>query len=137
MTDINTATVMGRLTKDGKLSYTKSGTAKLDFSIAVNESRKNGDQWEDYANFFDVAVWGKSAETLYGMCNKGAAVVVTGHLQQQRWEKNGQTNSKVVIIADVVRMAGSKPQQKNEPQASQQNYQQQDTNGGFVEDIQF
>lgn len=137
MTDINTVTIMGRCVRDisdNDYAYLSNGTARLNFAIAVNESKKNGDSWEDYANFIDVTLFGKQAEALKTMIGKGKQVVVTGRVHQDRWEKNGQKNARVCVIADLVRMAGSRDGQ-NQQQPKQQaagNY-----NGGFSEDIPF
>jgi len=65
MNDLNNVVLTGRVTRDVELKYTTNGSAVANFSIAVNEGVKqpNG-QWEDKGNFFDVSLWGKSAETL-------------------------------------------------------------------------
>ena len=51
MADINHVVLVGRLTRDAELKYTANGQAVCKFSIAVNRRRKNGDQWEDEANY--------------------------------------------------------------------------------------
>ena len=91
-----------RLTKDGELGYTKGGTASLKLSVAWNDSKKNAaGQYEKYANFFDVQVWGKAAEALAAKAIKGARVDIEGRIEQQRWEsQEGEKRSKIVIQAD-------------------------------------
>ena len=59
MTDLNRVMLIGRLTRDAELKSIASGQAVCKFSLAVNRRRKNGDQWEDEANFFDVVLWGR------------------------------------------------------------------------------
>ena len=67
MTDINSVTIVGRLTRDlngsdqREYAFTPNGQARANISIAVNRSRKQGDQWVDEANFFNVTIWGKTA----------------------------------------------------------------------------
>jgi hypothetical protein len=46
--DINSVTIVGRLTKDAELKYTNSGTAISNLSIAVNRSKKVGDAFLMY-----------------------------------------------------------------------------------------
>lgn len=108
MTDINTLTIIGRLTSNYDLAYTAGGTARLNLSIAVNRSQKSGGEWSDKASFFDVTVWGKTAENISPYLSKGKQIAVQGYLDQQRWEKDGQRFSKVCIIAEQVQLLGGK-----------------------------
>lgn len=114
MTDINHLTVIGRVVRDiggNSFGYTPSGTARLNLSIAVNRSEKRGGQWADKASFFDVTVWGKTAENIKPYLSKGKQIAVDGYIDQQRWEKDGQKFSKVVIIANAVQLLGGKESQ--------------------------
>ena len=108
MTDINTLTIIGRLTSNCDLAYTAGGTARLNLSIAVNRSQKSGGEWSDKASFFDVTVWGKTAENISPYLSKGKQIAVQGYLDQQRWEKDGQRFSRVCIIAEQVQLLGGK-----------------------------
>jgi len=98
--DLNHVTLIGRLTRDAELKYTSAGFAISNFSIAVNRRRKNGDQWMEEASFFEINLYGKSAESLKQYLVKGKQVAVDGELRQDRWEQDGQPRSKVVIAAD-------------------------------------
>ncbi len=106
MADINQVILIGRLTRDADLKYTSGGFAISNFSIAVNRRRKNGDQWIDEASFFDINLYGKSAESLKQYLVKGKQVAVEGELRQDRWEQDGQPRSKVVIAANNVQLLG-------------------------------
>jgi single-strand DNA-binding protein len=111
MTDINHVILIGRLTRDAELKYTGGGMAVTKMSIAVNRSRKNGDQWTDEVNFFDVVLWGKLGETLNKYLIKGKQVAVDGELRQNRWEQDGQARSKVEIVANNLQLlAGNQGQ---------------------------
>lgn len=106
--DINHVTIVGRLTRDAEISYLPSGAAVAKISIAVNRSRKNGDQWVDEVSYFDSAIFGKTAENLKPYLSKGKQIGLEGHLKQDRWEKDGQKFSKISIIADNVQLLGGK-----------------------------
>jgi len=106
---INSVTLVGRLTKDAELKYTTGGTAVCRFSIASNYRRKNGDQWEDAANYFDVVLWSRQAESLGKYLLKGKQIAVAGELRQERWLQDGQHRSKVEIVAANVQLLGDKP----------------------------
>ena len=107
MTDINSVVLVGRITKDvgsdeRSFSYIGNGTAKAVVNIAVNRGVKKGDKWEDEASFFDVVIWGKTAENLKPRLTKGTQITVSGYLKQDRWEKDGHKQSRVQVVADMV-----------------------------------
>ena len=57
MQNLNHVVVYGHLTQDvgadeRSFQYVGNGQAKANISIAVNSSKKQGDQWVDEANFF-------------------------------------------------------------------------------------
>lgn len=62
----------------------------------------------DEVNYFDLTIWGKTAENLKPYLTKGKQVAVEGHLKQDRWEKDGQKFSKVSIVADNIQLLGGK-----------------------------
>ena len=108
MNDINHVVMVGRLTKDAQVKYTTNGGAVLNYSIAVNRSRKNVDQWTDEASFFDVVSYGKLAEALAHFMTKGQQVAIDGYLKQDRWQQDGQNRSKIVIVAENIQLVGGK-----------------------------
>ncbi|MDR3114895.1 MAG: single-stranded DNA-binding protein [Treponema sp.] len=109
MVDLNHVVLIGRLTRDAELKYTTNGQAVCKFSIAVNRRRKNGEQWVDEANFFDVVLWGRQGESLNQYLVKGKLVGVDGELRQDRWEQDGQNRSKVEIVANNLQLLGGGP----------------------------
>ncbi|MCR5289847.1 MAG: single-stranded DNA-binding protein [Treponema sp.] len=121
MTDINQVVLVGRLTRDlgndeRSFAYTPNGQARANVSIAVNRSRKNGDQWVDEVNYFDVTIWGKTAENLKPYLTKGKQIAIEGFLKQDRWEKDGQKFSRVSITANNVQLLGGKSEGGNNGQ---------------------
>lgn len=109
--DVNSVILIGNLTRDIEVSYLQSGTAVGNLSIAVNRSVKRGDKWEDEASFFDVTLFGKSAETLKQYLTKGKKIAVQGSLRQERWQdkETGKTRSRVSVIADNIQLLGGNP----------------------------
>lgn len=106
MADVNHVILIGRLTRDAELKYTSGGMAVCKFAIAVNKRRKQGEQWVDEANFFDIVLWGRSGENLNQYLVKGKQVAVEGELHQNRWEQDGQARSKIEIMANSVQLLG-------------------------------
>ncbi len=103
--DINTVTLVGRLTRDPELSYTSSNKPVCKFSIANNR----GSNPED-VNFFDVVAWEKTAEICGQNLKKGGQVIIEGRLKMDKWtdKTNGQARTKVNIIATNVQFLGAR-----------------------------
>jgi len=74
MADINHVVLVGRLTRNAELKYTNNGSAVSKFGLAINQRRKKDDQWVDEAHFFDIVLWGKTAESLNQYLVKGKQV---------------------------------------------------------------
>ena len=124
MTDNNVLSINGRLVRESELRFSTSGTAILKFSIAVNRSVKKGDKWEDEASFFDCTFFGKMAESVNKYLEKGKQVSIIGELKQERWEKDGKQNSRIVIVVEKLQLLGSKDEQKQNKTSYQKPGQQ-------------
>lgn len=136
MNDLNSVVLIGRLTRDSELKYTNGGTAVSKFAIACNKRRKDGDQWNDEASFFDIVLWGKSAEGLNQYLTKGKQVAIEGELNQNRWTQDGQNRSKVEIIARSVQLLGGKSEDRK-PEGQRGTTDAELANDGFTDDIPF
>ena len=143
MADLNKVILIGRTTHEideRSFGYTTGGTARLNISIAVNRREKRNGEWADRVSYFDVTIWGKTAENIKSYLHKGKQIAVEGYLDQQRWEKDGVKYSKVVIIADSVQLLGGNENgQQSAPQAQQPagEYQSAGSGDDFPEDIPF
>ncbi|MBT3295513.1 MAG: single-stranded DNA-binding protein [Verrucomicrobia bacterium] len=108
MSSMNRVFLAGNLTRDPELKQTGTGMAVADLGVAVNDNYKNrnGEEVERVC-FADVVVWGRQAETCSQYLAKGAAVLVEGSLQLDRWENaEGQPRSKMKIRANRVQFIG-------------------------------
>ena len=109
--DLNIVVLVGRVTRDLELKYTQSGMAVCNIPIACNRSM-GSEQGDKDVSFFDVVVFGKSAEIAKQYLTKGQRIGVEGHLQQRRWEdQNGQKRSKVDVVANRFQFLDSKNEQ--------------------------
>lgn len=119
MRDINSVVVMGRLTKDPE--YRVVGETTLaNISLASGRGRqKDGTDCTDY---FDVQYWGKGADAVRPYLGKGRQILVEGRLEQQRWDKDGRTQSRVIIRADNLQLCGDKAQTQTQQPAPQPVY---------------
>ena len=103
---INRVCITGNLTRDPELRSTGGGTAVLQMGVAVNDRRKNpqSGEWEDYANFIDVVMFGARAESASRFLSKGSKIAVDGKLRWSSWDDKttGAKRSKIEVIADEV-----------------------------------
>lgn len=108
MASYNRVVLVGNLTRDVELRYTPSGTAVTDIAIAVNERVKRNDQWTDEVHFFDITLWGRTAEVAGEYLSKGSSVLIEGRLKLDRWEQDGQKRSKIKIVGEKMQMLGGR-----------------------------
>jgi single-strand DNA-binding protein len=107
-TNINRVIITGNLTRDPELRSTSGGTPVCSLRVAVNSRRKEGDQWVDKPNYFDITVWGAQGENCAQYLAKGRPVAIDGRLNWREWEdKEGNKRQTIDIIADSVQFLGS------------------------------
>jgi single-strand DNA-binding protein len=105
MPTASATTVVGNLTRDPEIRYTRDGQATTTLGVAVNRRWQNREtqEWEEATSFFDVVTWRDLAENVALSLTKGMRVVVTGRLEQRSWEtEDGDRRFKVEIVADEV-----------------------------------
>jgi single-strand DNA-binding protein len=113
--DINTVTLVGRLTRDPEARQTPTGLNLCEASVAVNSAQKKGDAWEEVVSFFNVTCFGKTAEALCKYGKKGHRVGINGKLLQRRWEaQDGTKRERVQVTANNVQFLSDKTK---EPEA--------------------
>ena len=101
---INKALVYGNLTRDPELRSLPSGIQVTSFSVATNRvwKDKNGVKQES-ADFHNIVVFGRQAETAAQYLKKGSGVFVEGRMQTRSWDdKDGQKKYRTEIVADRV-----------------------------------
>lgn len=117
MNNLNSVVLIGRVTADlteRDFSYLSTGTAKLSFSVAVNESRQVNGQWQDEPNYFKIVIFGKPAESLKDRIRKGLKIAINGKLKQNRWKaQDGSNRSEVFVLAAGVEFLEA-PKQNNQ-----------------------
>lgn len=123
---LNKVMLIGRLGQDPKLSYTTSGQAVCNFTMATDEGyrdRQSGDRVER-TEWHRVVCWRNQAEFAANYLAKGRLVYVEGKLQTRKWQdQNGQDRYTTEIVANTVQGLD------RNPDAQQGGYQQQ--GGGY------
>jgi single-strand DNA-binding protein len=105
MSNGNSVTLVGNITRDPELRFTPSGQATASFGLAVNRRWQNRQtqEWEEATSFFDVVCWREQAENASESLTRGSRVIVTGRLEQRSWETpEGEKRSKIEVIADEI-----------------------------------
>ena len=84
---INRVVLVGRLTRDPELRALPSGISVCSLRVACNSSRRDDEgNYQERPNFFDVSVFGASAESVSRYMRKGSRVAVDGRLEWREWE---------------------------------------------------
>jgi len=90
---LNIVMLIGRLTRDPELRYIAStGTPVATFTLAVGKelSREKIQEMElkgqPTADFINIVVWGRQAESCANYLRKGKLVAVNGRLQSRSYE---------------------------------------------------
>ena len=111
---LNVVILLGRAVADPDLKYTPKGTPVLGFRIAVSRRYKDptSGEWKDDASFFNVTVFGQSAERLGETLKKGSAVLVEGRLRSRSYEtQSGEKRYVVEVIAQRAQCLDKAPTQ--------------------------
>lgn len=108
MASYNRVVLVGNLTRDIQLRHTPAGTAVTDVGLAINEKVKRGENYVDETVFVDITLFGRTAEVAGQYLSKGSNVLIEGRLKLDTWEKDGLKHSKLKVIADNLKMLGSK-----------------------------
>ncbi len=95
---INTATLVGYLADDPMIRPLSDDNKLAKFRLGCNEywTNKNGEKVER-THWINCTAFGKLAEFCSDRLKKGLRVGVTGRLNFNRWEKEGQVRTNVEI----------------------------------------
>ena len=106
----NKAIVIGNLTRDPEIKSLPSGIQVCTMSLATNRvwKDKNGAKQES-ADYHNVVVFGRQAETAAQFLRKGSSVMVEGRMQTRSWDAaDGSKKYRTEIVADRVQF-GPRP----------------------------
>jgi single-strand DNA-binding protein len=103
--------LIGNAGKDAELRYMASGTPQCKFSLAVNNRRRNQqtNEWEDNTEWFNILIWGDTAERVSQYITKGKQLYIEGRLQTRSWDgDDGQKHYMTEVVANTVQLLGSR-----------------------------
>lgn len=100
---LNKAFVYGNLTRDPEVRSLPSGVQVTSFSVATNRVWKDKEgQKQESAEYHNIVVFGRQAETSAQYLKKGSSVLIEGRLQTRSWEADGTKKYRTEIVADRV-----------------------------------
>lgn len=102
---LNKVMLYGNLTRDPELRALPSGMNVVNFSVATNRTFKDRDgKKQEQAEFHNVVVFGRQADTVAQYMKKGSAVYVEGRLQTRSWEDkaSGEKKYRTEVVAERV-----------------------------------
>ncbi|MDM9380723.1 MULTISPECIES: single-stranded DNA-binding protein [unclassified Chlorogloeopsis] len=103
---INIVTLIGRVGTDPDIKYFESGSVKCKLTLAVNRRTRDG----DHTDWFNLELWGKTAQVAGDYVRKGKQIAVKGSLKFESWNdrNTGALRSTPVILVDQLELLGSK-----------------------------
>ncbi len=115
MASLAKITLIGNLGGDPETRYTPQGTLVVNFSIAVNNRRRDasGNQQEN-TNWYRVSAFGRLAETMVnlserGYLSKGKQVYIDGSFEAREWTgQDGQTRTSLDVTAREMQLLGQR-----------------------------
>ena len=110
---MNKVVLIGRLTRDPELRYTSSNIPAASFSLAVNRPFQSQNGVRE-ADFINIVMWRKQAETAKKYLTKGSLIAVEGRIQTRNYD--GADGKKVYVtevVADNFEFLESKGQRAN------------------------
>ena len=103
---LNSIAIHGRLTANPELKHTQSEVPFCTFTVAVNRSYTQGD--EKITDFFNCIAWRGLGEMIAKNFHKGKEIIVYGEMNNNPYDKDGQTVSWWQLKANGVDFCGKK-----------------------------
>lgn len=108
-------TIIGNLGRDPETRYTPSGALNVQFSVAASRRwRDSQGQDQENTTWFRITAWGRLAETMVtlserGALTKGKQVYVEGRIEAREYTgSDGQVRTSLDVNASEIQLLGSR-----------------------------
>jgi single-strand DNA-binding protein len=102
---VNKVIVSGRVSNKVKEVKLPSGTTVARVDIAVhNRYKDKNNQWKEETYFIEIEAYGRMAERLKKVAQKGNLLLIEGQLTQAVWNKNDKKRNKIRIKVNRVQL---------------------------------
>ncbi|MBK7708803.1 MAG: single-stranded DNA-binding protein [Acidobacteria bacterium] len=106
----NKITIVGNLGRDPELRYTPQGDAVCNFSVAVNEKKRDkAGEMQDITTWFRVTLWRRQAENASKYLTKGSPIYIEGRLHVEEWtDRDGNNRYTLEVSATDMQFLGGR-----------------------------
>ncbi len=120
---MNRVILIGRLTRDPELRYTRGNTAIAMFNLAVD--RRVKDDGTKETDFIVCKCFNKLAENLAKFQKRGNLISLVGRIRTDSYDdKDGKRKYTIEVVADEIQFLSQKQKQEessNEPTSNEKN----------------
>jgi len=115
---LNVVTLVGRAGRDPEVKYIGSGEnyrPVCNVTLAVDRIKRKGEASEP--DWFNLEIWGNTADIASRYVRKGSLIGVTGTLVFSRWQDktSGDARERPLIKVDRLDLLGSKRDEETSP----------------------
>ena len=103
--------LLGNLGDDPKVTELDGGKKVVRFSLATNETYKDGKgEKQQVTDWHNIVAWGKTAEIIEKYAYKGKQVAVVGKLKSRTYTEPKEGNERRIteVVADEILLLGGK-----------------------------
>lgn len=113
----NKIIIVGNLGRDPELRYTPQGDAVCNFSVAVNEKKRDkAGELQDITTWFRVTLWRRQAENAAKYLTKGSAIYIEGRLHLEEWtDRDGKNRYTLEVSGTDMQFIGTRGAESDSP----------------------
>ena len=102
---LNNVCLVGRCGGEPNVRYFESGSVVCNLTLAVNRPTK-----DDQPDWFNLEIWGKTAQVAADYVKKGSLIGISGNLKMEYWNDRspGVERSKPVVRVNRLDLLGSR-----------------------------
>jgi len=102
MANFNKVILIGNMTRDPEVRYMPSGTAVVQFGLAVNRTwRSSEGENREETLFIDITAFGRRGEVISEYFHKGDPILIEGRLKLDSWQgQDGQRRTKHTVVME-------------------------------------
>lgn len=134
--NLNKVFIIGNLTRDPELRTLPSGASVVSFGVATNRVwRDQSGEKKEEAQFHNIVVFGKQADSVNQYLTKGSSVLIEGRLNTRSWEAaDGSKRTRTEIVGERVQFG---PRRSGQPFSGNNDANKKGKTGEELETIEY
>jgi len=114
---LNKIILIGNIGREPEMRYTPNGRAVASFSLAVADDYKKDGEWVKVTDWFNITMWGKSAEYANEKLHVGDVLYVEGKAKLRIYTKaDGSLGASLDVTAQATKILIAKNKTQNSSQ---------------------